>query len=108
ESPLLAKRFQVFLDGDFETASTEEEAAIIPETLPELMVSVDELLEEEKAAVGLEVFPPQKFTFTTAKPLTVQPILTPDNYLEVVLEFLRKKPKRSLFFQNQSLNPVKS
>jgi len=108
ESPLLAKRFQVFLDGDFETASTEEEAAIIPEAMPELMVSVDELLEEEKAAVGLEVFPPQKFTFTTAKPLTVQPILTPDNYLEVVLDFLRKKPKRSLYFQNQSLNPVKS
>ena len=38
----------------------------------------------------------------------MQPILTPDNYLEVVLEFLRKKPRRRLYFQNQSLNPVKS
>lgn len=108
ESPLLAKRFQVFLDGDFDTASTEEEAAVIPEAMPALLVPVDEILEEEKAAVGLEVFAPQKFTFTSQDPLTVQPILTPDNYLEVVLEFLRKKPKRTLYFQNQSLNPVKS
>jgi len=108
ESPLLAKRFQVFLDGDFETASTEEEAAMIPEAMPELLVPFEEVLEEEKAAVGLDVFAPQKFTFTTQNPLTVQPILTPDNYIEVVLEFLRKKPKRTLYFQNQSLNPVKS
>ena len=109
ENPLLAKRFQVFLDHDFETASTAEEAAVISElALPELLVSVEEFLEEERAAVGLEVFAPQKFTFTTQNPLTVQPILTPDNYLEVVLEFLRKKPRRRLYFQNQSLNPVKS
>ncbi len=109
ESPVLAKRFQVFLDHDFETAATAEEAAVISElALPELVVPAEEFLEEERAAVGLEVFAPQKFTFTTQNPLTVQPILTPDNYLEVVLEFLRKKPRRRLYFQNQSLNPVKS
>src|SRR6185503_7897062 len=51
-------------------------------------------------------FAPQKFSFSAQNPLTVQPILTPDNYLQVVLEFLRKKPKRTLYFQNQSLNPV--
>jgi hypothetical protein len=108
ENPTLAKRFQVFLDHDFETASTAEEAAIIPEPLPDLLVPVEELLEEERAAVGLEVFAPEKFTFTSDNPLTVQPILTPDNYLEVVLAFLRKKPRRKLYFQNQSLNPIKS
>jgi hypothetical protein len=108
ENALLAKRFQVFLDHDFDTAATEEEAALIPEAMPELLVPVDELLEEERAAVDLEVFAPQKFTFTSQNPLTVQPILTPDNYLEVVLEFLRNKPKRTLYFQNQSLNPILS
>ena len=109
ESPVLAKRFQRFLDHDFETASTAEEAAIeAAPPLPELLVPVDELLEEEKAAVGIEVFAPQKFTFTTQSPLTVQPILTPDNYLQVVLEFLRRRPKRTLYFQNQSLNPNKT
>jgi hypothetical protein len=108
ENSTLAKRFQVFLDGDFDTASSEEEAALIPETMPELLLPVEELLREERAAVSLDVFAPQKFTFTAENPLTVQPILTPDNYLEVVLKFLRKKPKRTLYFQNQSLNPVKS
>ena len=109
ENPTLAKRFQVFLDHDFETAVTTEEAALVPQPeLPELLISAEEFLEEERAAVGLEVFAPQKFTFTTQNPLTVQPILTPDNYLDVVLEFLRKKPRRRLYFQNQSLNPVKS
>ena len=109
ESPLLAKRFQVFLDHDFETAVTTEEAAVVSElALPPLAVPVEEFLEEERAAVGLEVFAPQKFTFTSQNPITVQPILTPDNYLDVVLEFLRKKPRRRLYFQNQSLNPIKS
>lgn len=108
DSPLLAKRFQVFLDHDFETAATTEEAAISELALPELLVPVEEFLEEERAAVGLEVFAPQKFTFTAQNPLTVQPILTPDNYLEVVLEFLRRKPRKRLYFQNQSLNPVQS
>jgi len=108
ENPTLAKRFQVFLDGDFETAASGEEAALVAEAMPDLLLPVDELLSEERAAVGLDVFAPQKFTFTEENPLTVQPILTPDNYLEVVLKFLRKKPKRTLYFQNQSLNPVKS
>lgn len=110
DNALLAKRFQKFLDHDFDTASTAEEAAFIPEAalLPELILPADEILEEEKAAVGLQVFAPQKFSFSSQNPLTVQPILTPDNYLEVVLDFLRRRPKRTLYFQNQSLNPIKS
>ena len=109
ENATLAKRFQRFLDHDFETAATAEEAALIPEAavLPELLVAADEILEEELGAVVLHVFLPQKSTFTAQNPLTVQPILTPDNYLEVVLDFLRRRPRRTLYFQNQSLNPVK-
>lgn len=110
QNALLAKRIQRFLDHDFETASVAEEAAAATEArlLPELLLSVDEVLEEERAAVGLQVFAPEKFTFTAQNPLTVQPILTPDNYVEVVLDFLRHPPKQTLYFQNQSLNPVKN
>ena len=109
ENPTLAKRIERFLDSDFKTASAPEEAALLEEALalPDLLVPEDEILGEELRAVDLEVFAPQKFVFTQAKPLTIQPILTPDNYLEVVLELLRKKPKERLYFQNQSLNPVR-
>jgi hypothetical protein len=62
---------------------------------------------EERAGVDLEVFQPKAFTFTKDNPLAVQPALTPDNYLEVVIKFLKKAPTRTLYFQNQSLNPVK-
>jgi hypothetical protein len=109
ENPKLAEQFQRFLDYDFKTASElEETAEISVQPLQDLLVPVEELLEEERAAVGLQVFAPRKFTFTAAKPVTVQPILTPDNYLDVVLRFLERKPKKRFYFQNQSLNPIKN
>ena len=106
ENAALAKAFQVYLEHDFKTASAPiDEAGAVPVTRPDLLIPVDEFLREE-AGGSIEVFAPRKFTFTTAQPLTVQPILTPDNYLEVVLKLLRKKPQHRLYFQNQSLNPV--
>ena len=108
ENAPLAKRFQRFLDYDFETALSAPEAATLEAApAPELLVDVEELFAEESARDELEVFAPQRFVFTSQKPLTVTPILTPDNYLEVVLDFLRRKPRKRLYFQNQSLNPVK-
>lgn len=106
EHPPLARVFQLYLEHDFKTASAPEtEAAVPPVEGPDLLIPVDEFLSEE-AAASIEVFAPRKFTFTSNSPLTVQPILTPDNYLEVVLKLLRKRPQHRLFFQNQSLNPV--
>src|SRR5579859_2035750 len=109
ENATLAKRLQCFLDFDFKTASAPEEAAMLLalQVLPDLLVPEDAFFEEERAAIELEVFAPQKFVFTQAKPLTIQPILTPDNYLNIVLDLLREKPAQRLYFQNQSLNPVK-
>jgi phosphatidylserine/phosphatidylglycerophosphate/cardiolipin synthase-like enzyme len=66
------------------------------------------MLQAELEAVGLEVFPPAQFEFSKRKPLTVQPILTPDNYVGIVLDLIRKRPTKRLFFQNQSLNPILS
>lgn len=106
ENAALAKAFQVYLEHDFKTASAPiDEAGAVAVTGPDLLIPVDEFLREE-AGGSIEVFAPRKFTFTTAQPLTVQPILTPDNYLEIVLKLLRKKPQHRLYFQNQSLNPV--
>jgi hypothetical protein len=109
ENSPLSKTFQVFLEHDFKTAKTggDEEAARLPG--PDLLIPVDEFLrEEEEAGRNLEVFAPRRFVFTANRPLTVQPILTPDNYTDIVLALLRARPRRTLYFQNQSLNPIKS
>ncbi|SDI59379.1 phospholipase D-like domain-containing protein [Variovorax sp. OV700] len=109
ENKELAKTFQAFLEHDYRTAlgRPQEEAAAV--AMPDVLVPVSEFLEAEEAArVDLEVFPPLKRTFTRSRPATVQPILTPDNYLPVVLDLLRRRPAKKLYFQNQSLNPVKA
>ena len=108
DNPALAKAFQVFLDHDFKTARAPvPEAAALPAVGPDLLIPVDEFLREEATRRTIEVFGPRKFVFTQDQPLTVQPLLTPDNYAEVVVGLLRKRPRERLFFQNQSLNPVK-
>ena len=104
ESPELANTFQRYLRGDFDTASDAPEAAVIAG--PDLLLPMEQLLEAERTAVDLQVFGPERFVFSQHDPLTVQPILTPDNYLDIVLDLLRERPSRKLYFQNQSLNPV--
>jgi hypothetical protein len=107
ENETLAKRFRVYLEHDRADASRElQEAAVAPR--PDLLIPIEEFFLEEKARLDLDVFPPQKFTFSADEPLTVQPILTPDNYVDIVQKLLNEKPKKSLYFQNQSLNPVKA
>ena len=106
ENAALAKVFQLYLEHDFKTAAAPlDEAAALPVMGPDLLIPVEEFLAEE-AGGSIEVFAPRKFTFTSAQPLTVQPILTPDNYIDVVRKLLRKRPQQRLYFQNQSLNPV--
>ena len=104
----LAHTMRTYLEHDFETAAETpevgDEAAAID--YADVLVPVTEALEEERAANSIQVFPPQRFEFTAANPITVQPILTPDNYLDIVLPLLRKQPDKTLYFQNQSLNPV--
>jgi hypothetical protein len=110
ESSELAETFQRYLRHDFETAhAAPEEAAEEAAAAggPDLVLPVDELLEAEREAVGVEVFPSARLVFSAAEPLTVQPILTPDNYTDVVLRLLRERPEQRLYFQNQSLNPVR-
>ncbi|TFW57804.1 hypothetical protein CT676_27770 [Bradyrhizobium sp. MOS001] len=107
ENTALAKRFQGYLEYDFEIASAPVDEKEVAAPMPDLLVPFDEMMVEERAAMDLEAFPPRAFMFTGDNPLTVQPILTPDNYLEIVVDLLRRAPARTLYFQNQSLNPVK-
>src|SRR5207247_6575788 len=57
------------------------------------------------AARTYKEFPPKTFTFTTAKPLRVQPLLTPDNYVDHVIELIRGA-KKTIWFQNQYIKPT--
>jgi hypothetical protein len=106
EHPGLAATFGKFLQHDFRTAQTGEEAPEPAEPdMPDLLVPLDGEL-EAAALPPPDVFAPARFTFDAADPLTIEPILTPDNYAEVVLGLLRERPRERLYFQNQSLNPV--
>lgn len=105
ESPELAARFHAYVDDDHQMAREGDEAAVVPgPTGPDLLLPTG--AEDEPARDELQAFAPLRLTFTAAQPLTVQPILTPDNYLDIVLELLRRRPTSRLYFQNQSLNPV--
>ena len=106
EHPALAKTFRLYLKHDFKTAQEPAPEAAPAAALPDLLIPVDEFLSEERAPLQIEVFAPRKFVFSEQNPVTVQPILTPDNYLEHVLDLLRRRPTKSLLFQNQSLNPI--
>src|SRR5437773_9073764 len=52
------------------------------------------------AAKTFKEFPPQTFAFTKNKPVRVQPLLTPDNYVEKALVLIRSA-KKTIWFQNQ-------
>jgi hypothetical protein len=104
ENAALAETFRRYLRHDFETAQTLPEGAVPEPELPDLLVAVPDEL--EGAVPTFDFFAPRRFVFSEADPLTVQPILTPDNYVDVVLALLRHPPRTRLYFQNQSLNPI--
>ncbi len=107
EHPGLAETFRRYLRHDFDTARAGVGAIAPPAPeLPDLLMPPEELFGAAAAPVPLDVFAPRQFVFSQADPLTIQPILTPDNYLEIVLDLLRRRPKKRLYFQNQSLNPI--
>lgn len=52
---------------------------------------------------AVRIFPPRTLEFDATKPLTVKPLLTPDNYVANVLTLL-KRARTRLWFQNQSFS----
>lgn len=100
DNPALAETFDKYIQWDYEQAGpfqAQPEAAALDQTL----------LVPEKAVLREALTPkwiqPLKKRFTRAAPLRVQPLLTPDNYAEKVLDVI-KGAKKSLRFQNQYIN----
>ena len=50
---------------------------------------------------------PKSFVFTNDNPLRIQPLLTPDNYIDMVLPLINGAQKR-IWFQNQYINITKT
>jgi len=105
EHPGLAETFEAYLNNDFDQAGplqAEERALRIAEPLP--MLFVPGMAEVERGAMPEpETVEAKTFKFTRQRPLTVQPLLTPDNYAEHVLSVIRGA-KKSLYFQNQYIH----
>lgn len=103
----LARMFERYIEWDMQLASEAGEESA-PEaagsTLPDLLVpeSSIALETEEREIERPRYFTPARFTFTSQRPLRVQPLLTPDNYADHVLRHIRSA-REKLYFQNQSI-----
>lgn len=107
EHPALAKLYESYIKFDMSESrrvAGEAERALEPE-LPDMLVPEETAeFDERAAAVPVRVFKPLKIDFTTADPVRVQPLLTPDNYQENVLKLIESAEKR-LYIQNQYIKP---
>jgi PLD-like domain len=96
ENEKLAAIYEKYLKRDLELASAQGEPQAF--TLPDLFV---EDVEEEAVEFAQ---PPQFFKpLRIDRKVKVQPLLTPDNYIENVLPLIRSA-KKSVWFQNQYIN----
>ena len=98
--PELPKVFEQFIDYDYEQSDgfvpkgADQELYEVLDDLPEL--------EEATSKRVISVFPP----LSIDREVDVQAVLSPDNYVEVVLAHL-KSATRSMYFQNQYINESK-
>lgn len=91
----LAKAYRTAIVGDFKANENTRPQAI---DLPELFYVEPSAPINLEAAPAIRHFPP----FDETRPFVVKPMLTPDNFLEVVIEAV-KGCNASLLIQNQSL-----
>jgi phosphatidylserine/phosphatidylglycerophosphate/cardiolipin synthase-like enzyme len=95
----LSELFEAYILRDIEQARERlsgTEAAPAAREMPDLLVPESFFAEPEAMAVQPEPFRPR--TFTSANGILVQPLLSPDNYVEKVLSLI-EKAERSLYFQ---------
>jgi phosphatidylserine/phosphatidylglycerophosphate/cardiolipin synthase-like enzyme len=96
KSKPLAAFFTKVLRGDMklETDAAGQESTVIErETFPDL-----DLLEEAPAQPPLKLF--RSKTFNPSSPIRVTPVLTPDNYMDVIPGFLESAQK-SIYIEQQ-------
>ena len=97
-SKAMAKFLTKVLDNDIKLElNTPEAVALVEATLkpPPFLVEAAPARRPDK------LFPSK--TFSLSKPLSVQPVLTPDNYMDVMPEVL-KKAKRSIVIEQQYIH----
>ncbi len=94
ESPELAEQFETHLLHDIQQARDANELAEAYRQSKQLRTTAAPLSVQE---------PPRYFGAREVERVRVQPLLTPDNYREHVLELLREA-EHSILFQNQSLS----
>ena len=94
----LASIYETYIKRDFELASAQ---AGEPESLagPDLFVPEEEPEPAVAFAAPPQFFPPKRIN----RMVSVQPLLTPDNYAEHVLKFIGDA-NESVWFQNQYIN----
>jgi len=86
----LADIFEKFIRYDFESAKTAEETAgeeTVAAPMPDLLVPESFFAEEEAVVIQPAPFEPQEFA-TSGEPVSVQPLMTPDNYPDAILNLL--------------------
>jgi len=97
KSETLASIFEQYIKRDFEM-SAEQAGEPVSFEAPDLFVP-----EEEEEVIAFAE-PPRFFQpLRLNREITVQPLLTPDNYAENALRLI-KSAKKSLWFQNQYIN----
>jgi hypothetical protein len=97
ENETLAKIFEFYIKRDFELSAAQADQAV-SFSAPDLFVP-----EEEAEPVDFAA-PPKLFKpLRLDREVSVQPLLTPDNYAENVIKLI-KSAKESVWFQNQYIN----
>lgn len=103
DHPGLASLFEKFIAFDMDQArplqAEEGERGLVE--MPDLLIPVEE--EEVVPRAALRFFEPKVFRFTAGKTLHLQPVLTPDNYAERILEHI-ESAREKLYFQDQYIH----
>jgi hypothetical protein len=95
----LASIYEFYIKRDFDLASAQGDAqaqGAVPFDQPDLIVPEEEPEEAVAFAAPPQLFKPLRLK----RVVSVQPLLTPDNYAENALKLI-KSAKESLWFQNQ-------
>lgn len=98
-SPALAQLFETYINHDItqaEDVQIDQPGLLPPLSMPDLFVPDTTLA---------MLTPPQFFPeLEVNRELTVQPLLTPDNFIDFILPLIEGAQEK-LYFQNQSLKP---
>lgn len=97
ENETLAKIFEFYIKRDFELSAAQADQAVTF-SAPDLFVP-----EEEEEPVDFAAAPKLFKPLRLDREVSVQPLLTPDNYAENVIKLIRSA-KESVWFQNQYIN----